>query len=301
MTAATQDVLDRSDADLRSRAKSQTTVRKELLVQLVRKDLKVKYQNSTLGFAWSLANPLFLMVVYYFVFSVVLGSGIKYFPIYLMSGMLLFNFFQTGVLGGAGSVLGNAGLVKKVRFPLAVLPFSAVGFALVHYVLQLSVLVVVMAAIGYDFIGWNLLLAIPTLMVCVLFTTALAMLFGALNVRYRDTYHLLELVMIAWFWLTPSIYGNGLVGALLKERGISPRVYYLDPMAAIVASMQRALYNRSDLIGTSKKGTEEFTLITMHYAFYLEMLGIAAVVSVVMMYVGRRVFRNMSADFAEEL
>ena len=110
---------------------------------LVRKDLKVKYQGSVLGFLWSLANPLLLLVVYTFVFQVVLKTGIPQFGFYLMSGLLIWNAFAGAVGTATGAVVGNAGLVKKVRFPLSVLPLSAVGFALVHFVLQLVVLLVV--------------------------------------------------------------------------------------------------------------------------------------------------------------
>jgi ABC-2 type transport system permease protein len=119
------------------RTRAQTRVRYELLRNLVRKDLKVKYKGSTLGFAWSLANPLLLLAVYYVVFQVILPGRIPSFAIYLMSGLLVWNAFSSAVTGAATSVVGNANLVKKVRFPLPVLPLSAVGFAAVHFVLQM--------------------------------------------------------------------------------------------------------------------------------------------------------------------
>ena len=97
----------------------QGRLRWELLSGLVRKDLKVKYQGSTLGFLWSLANPLLLLAVYSFVFQVVFKSGIPSFGIYLMSGLLIWNAFQSSVMVAAGSVIGNAGLVRKVPLPAA--------------------------------------------------------------------------------------------------------------------------------------------------------------------------------------
>jgi ABC-2 type transport system permease protein len=296
-------LLDRGTGELQRRARTQTRVRRELLAQLVRKDLKVKYQNSVLGFTWSLMNPLFLLAVYYFVFQVVLKTGIKNFPVYLMSGLLIWNFFSSAVVGAASSVVGNAGLVKKVRFPLSVLPFSAVGFALVHYVLQMGVLLAGMLLFGYDFIGLNLLLAVPAIGVAILFATALGWLVSALNVRYRDTAHLLELVMIAWFWLTPSIYANGLVRKLLEGHGIDVRVYFLDPMAAVVASMQRAIYATNTVTNgvPADDPRAQFALVTSGYGFYAEMLASATVVSVLLMLLARSVFRRMSSDFAEDL
>ncbi len=145
------------------RTNSRRRVRWELLAQLVRKDLKVKYQGSTLGFLWSLANPLLLFAVYSFVFQVVFKSGIPNFGVYLMSGLLIWTAFQGSVQGAAGSVTGNAGLVRKVPFPLPVLPLSAVGFAGVHFVLQVAVLIIVMVAIGFPFVGLSLFLLIPAI------------------------------------------------------------------------------------------------------------------------------------------
>ncbi|MGB8652224.1 MAG: hypothetical protein WCD35_16365, partial [Mycobacteriales bacterium] len=110
--------------DARHRADAQRRVRWELLAELVRKDLKVKYQGSALGFAWSLANPLLLMAIYYFVFAVVLRNGIPGFAVFIVAGLLPWTAFSGAVTAGASSVVGNSGLVKKVRFPLQVLPLS---------------------------------------------------------------------------------------------------------------------------------------------------------------------------------
>src|SRR5215217_7467714 len=119
-------VQTQSAAD--ARAAAQTRVRFELLAELVRKDLKVKYKNSALGFIWSLASPLLYLAVFTLVFEV-----------FLMSGLLVWNFFNLSTLSATGAVVGNANLVRKVRFPRIVLPLSSVGFAGVHLVLQLLV------------------------------------------------------------------------------------------------------------------------------------------------------------------
>ena len=103
---------------------------RELLVGMVRKELKVKYKNSVLGFAWSLLNPLLYLVVFYIAFQVVLKAGIEAFPIYLLSGLLVWNLFSVGVGGATGSVVANAGLVNKVAFPARSCRIAAVGSAL---------------------------------------------------------------------------------------------------------------------------------------------------------------------------
>jgi ABC-2 type transport system permease protein len=279
------------------RGSVQGRLRWELLSGLVRKDLKVKYQGSTLGFLWSLANPLLLLAVYSFVFQVVFkGNGtIPWFGIYLMSGLLIWNAFQSSVMFGSGSVVGSAGLVKKVRFPLLVLPLSSVGFAGVHFVLQMAVLVVVMLLLGFSLFGVQLLLLIPATIVALLFTTALAILVSALNVRYRDTQHLVEVSMLAWFWLTPIVYGAGLIKEHLHSWYW---LYFLDPMATVVATYQRALYAKPYY---EVNGVQKLVLADPGYSFYLTFLAICGAMSLVLLAFALRVFRRFQADFAEEL
>jgi ABC-2 type transport system permease protein len=280
---------------LERRNRAQTRLRWELLRNLVRKDLKVKYKGSTLGFAWSLANPLLLMAVYYVVFQLILRNGIPNFAIYLMSGLLVWNAFSGAVMGASGSVVGNANLVKKVRFPLPVLPLSAVGFALVHFALQLLVLVVVVVATGHSIIGWQLLLAIPALAVALLFTVALSLLVSALNVRYRDTQHLLEVALLAWFWLNPVVYSISLVRQQLQ--GLT-WIYWLNPMADVIVTMQRAIY-KTPYVDTPNG--RMLVLADPGYVWYLEHLCISLAMGAVLFVIGLRSFRKRSADFAEEL
>jgi ABC-2 type transport system permease protein len=278
----------------RDRSRAQGRVRWELLVGLVRKDLKVKYQGSVLGFLWSLANPLLLLVVYTFVFQVVLKSGIPQFGFYLLSGLLVWNMFAGAVGTSTAAVVGNSGLVKKVRFPLSVLPLSQVGFAVVHFVLQLFVLLVVMAVTGNtEFAGPQLLLAVPAIAVALLFTVAVSFLVAGLNVRYRDTQHVVEVVLMAGFWINPIVYSVSLVKT---ELGDLYWAYFLNPMAGVVVAMQRALYAQNPTLPNGST-----VLAADGYAFYLEKLGIGALVSAAVLALGLWVYHRLSADFAEEL
>ena len=278
----------------RDRSRAQGRVRWELLVGLVRKDLKVKYQGSVLGFLWSLANPLLLLVVYTFVFQVVLKSGIPQFGFYLLSGLLVWNMFAGAVGTSTAAVVGNSGLVKKVRFPLSVLPLSQVGFALVHFALQLFVLLVVMAVTGNtEFAGPQLLLAVPAIAVALLFTVAVSFLVAGLNVRYRDTQHVVEVVLMAGFWINPIVYSVSLVKT---ELGDLYWAYFLNPMAGVVVAMQRALYAQNPTLPNGST-----VLAADGYAFYLEKLGIGALVSAAVLALGLWVYHRLSADFAEEL
>ena len=134
--------------------------RRELLVGMVRNELKIKYKNSVLGFAWSLLNPLLYLVVFYIAFTIILGSGIPAFPIWLLSGLLVWNLFSTGLGAATGSVVANSGLVKKVSFPREILPLAAVGSMLVHFFLQSMVLFSVFAIVRWD-VAWTYVLLLP--------------------------------------------------------------------------------------------------------------------------------------------
>ncbi len=136
-----------------------------LIGQLVRKDLKVKYQGSSLGFFWSLANPLLQLIIYSVVFAVFMRSSVPAFGFFLMSGLLVWNFFSMSVTGSSISILANAGLVKKVPFPHASLPLAAIGFAAIQVLLQLGVFILVLVVAGRAPLRPELLLLVPATIV----------------------------------------------------------------------------------------------------------------------------------------
>src|SRR6266511_4917226 len=189
-----------------SRAAAQTRDRFEHLAELVRKDLKIKYKKSALGFFWSLANPLLYLAGFTLVFNVFLTGGVDDFAVLFMAGFLVWNFFNLATLSATGAVVGNANLVRKVRFPRIVLPLASVGFAGVHFVLQMLVFFVFLIPFYPDAFGVQLWLLLPALAVAATFTVAMSLLASSLNVRYRDVEHLLEIALLAWFWLTPIVY-----------------------------------------------------------------------------------------------
>ena len=289
----------RSAAD--ARAAAQSRVRLELLTELIRKDLKVKYKNSALGFVWSLANPLLYLAVFSLVFGFFLKSNVPWFAVLFMSGFLVWSFFNSATLHATGAVVGNANLVKKVRFPRLVLPLASVGFAGVHFVLQLLVFFVFLIPFYPDAFGVQLWLLVPTLAVAVAFTVAMSLLASALNVRYRDVQHLLEIVMLAWFWVTPIVYPVTVVRDRLAEKGLlwMFKFYMANPMTAVVVAAQRAIYVHP--VVTGNDGDLEQVLPAGGYGFYLQWLGVAAAISAVLLAVGLWTFRRLQADFAEEL
>jgi ABC-2 type transport system permease protein len=272
---------------------------RELLVGLVRKELKVKYKNSTLGFLWSLVNPLLYLVVYTIAFQVILKAGIPEFPIFLLSGLLVWNLFATGLGAGTTSIVVNAGLVKKVWFPREILVLASIGAALVHFFLQAAVLLVFMAVVQHA-VAWSYFpLMIFSLIVLLVLTAAFALLLSSINVYLRDTQHFLDLALLAWFWMTPIIYPFMLVGQRAKWQVV---LYMCNPITAIVLVFQRALYAQIDVVGSSSRyGATVTTLPTWDMAGYAAYVGIVAVAAVVLTFLGLYVFGRLENDFAEEL
>lgn len=299
MSAPVSSASPQSRAALaKQRADAQGRLRWELLSQLIRKDLKVKYQGSTLGFVWSLANPLLLLGIYYLIFAVVLENGVPDYHVYLMSGLLAFTAFSQGVSGASGSVVSNSGLVKKVRFPLMVLPLSGVGFAMVQLALQLPVLLVIALISGVNFLSPAFLLLLPALALLVVFSTALGVLTAALNVRYRDTSHFVEIAMLVWFWLNPILYQAHLVKDKLDEHGLF-WAYFLNPMATVVSTFQRAIYQEPFYV--DKLGATQQLLVDPGYAMYFRNLAMGFAISALLLWLARRTFSRLQADFAEDL
>ncbi|HEX2374249.1 MAG TPA: ABC transporter permease [Actinomycetota bacterium] len=283
-----------------ARAAAQSRVRLELLTELVRKDLKVKYKNSALGFVWSMANPLLYLAVFTLVFTFFLPNGVPRFAVLFMAGFLVWSFFSSATLDATGSVVGNANLVRKVRFPRVVLPLASVGFAGVHFALQLLVFFAFLVPFYPDAFGPQLWLLVPALAVALTFTVAMSLLASALNVRYRDVQHLLEIVMLAWFWLTPIVYPVTVVRDRLASEGLLWlfKVYMANPMTAVVVAAQRAIYNHPVV---TVDGVARQVLPDGGYGFYVQWLGVAAAISTVLLVVGLWTFRRLQADFAEEL
>ena len=214
---------------------------RELLGNLVRKELKVKYKNSVLGFMWTLLNPMLYLVVFSVVFQEVLRVTVPYYAIFFLSGLLAWNFFSTAVSAGTGSIVGNAQLVQKVWFPREILPLASIGAAMVHFFLQLIVLAGAMAlfqrAPNVAYVPTLLLAMVILLVLCA----ALAIALSAVNVYLRDTQHLLELVLLAWFWLSAIVYPYITVSDRLGPQ--REWLASLNPMIPIITTFQKTLYN----------------------------------------------------------
>jgi ABC-2 type transport system permease protein len=267
---------------------------REILLNLVRKELKVKYTASVLGAIWSLLNPVVFLAVFSFV-VIVTGNALPHYPVYLLSGLLAWNLFSNSLLQGARSVVDNANLVKKVYFPREILPLASIGVTLVDFVLQSVVLLLFMIVTGYGFhlqVLWMYPLAIATLLV---FTLAVTLWVAGLNVRYRDVQHLLNLGLLVWFWMTPIVYQGFLVQHYLTGKSNALwNLFLLNPLATIVFGFQRALYGV-----VRPNGQEVLPQVTLHWMGGMLLLVLAA--SLVLLSYTWRLFFRLSGDFAEEL
>ena len=285
-------------ANLRQRLRELWRYR-ELFVGLVRKELKVKYKESILGFLWSMLNPALYLVVFYIVFQVILGSGIPQFPIFLLSGLLVWNLFSSALPAATGSVVGNSAIVKKVSFPREILALATVGASLVHFFLQSIVLLLALAVCSHSPDYTMLPMVIPALIALLLLTSALGILLAAINVYFRDMQHLLELALLAWFWATPIVYQYRLVADKAKSHELMYHIYRLNPITPIVLTFQRAIYNRLSPIG--KNGQPVKILPPAGVSWYLWQLIAVIVGSLILGAIALVIFGRVEGNFAEEL
>lgn len=262
---------------------------RELLGNLTRKELKVKYKNSVLGFLWSLLNPLLYLIVFSLVFQEILRAEVPLFGVFLLSGLVAWNLFLGGLTGATGSIVGNAPLVQKVWFPREILALASIGAALVHFFLQLLVLFGALLVFQHA-PAWNYLPALVlALVVLLILTTALGVALSAINVYLRDTQHLLELVLLAWFWLTAIVYPIRLVTDRL---GDWDWVALLNPMIPIVLTFQRVIYNPS---------VEDAILPEEPLTWYLRNLGAVGLVALLALWGALVIFGRLEDDLGEEI
>lgn len=259
---------------------------RELIYNLVVRELKARYKNSILGFVWSLLNPLGMMVVFTIIFGVLLpNTQIDKYPIFLLCGLLPWNYFSASVMGSLNSIVDNANLVKKVYFPREVLPVSSVIAQLVNFLLAFIVLFAALLVFRANFSPWLVPLLPVVLLIQTCFTLGIAFFLSTLNVFYRDTAIVMDVVMLAWFFLTPVFYSVELIPQTTAVLGMEldvRRLYYiLNPMASII-NMYR------DLLYWGYRTDPDFFLRT-------------AVTAVAMLIFGYWFFTRYSSRFGEEV
>jgi lipopolysaccharide transport system permease protein len=248
---------------------------RELVRNFVVRDLKARYKNSILGFLWSLANPLLMMTVYLIVFTKLFPVERENYPLFLLSGQLAWQWCTTSVVGGVFSITGNPHLIKKVYFPRELLPLSIVLSNGVNFLLTLIPLVAIAVASGRP-PNW-LVVYLPLVMaIQLIFLTGLALFFGCLNVYFRDTEPIIEVLILAWMFLTPIFYS--------LEDFNSPNtrlLYIVNPMASIISSYRLIFYYQAppDALFVVRMAAQALLVFAVGYWF----------------------FRRHAADFGEEV
>jgi ABC-type polysaccharide/polyol phosphate export permease len=215
---------------------------RELLGNLFRRDLQAKYRGSALGVLWTVANPIMLMGVYLLVFGVVWNSpfanGDNY-ALFLLSGLVLWTFFAAAVQSATRSMLDNANLIRKTRFPRQLVPLSVVFAHVVSFAAML-VLILVLNFIALPRVRWTEWLAIPLCALFVGLVSGFGLLVASLNVLFRDVEFIVAALLVPWFFLTPILYGLDTVSS--SHRDVGDLIHWLNPLSPAVEAVRAPLF-----------------------------------------------------------
>lgn len=248
---------------------------REMISSLVRRDLRGRYKGSVLGFFWTFLNPLLQLVVYTFVFSTIMRAGIEDYYLFLFVALVPWTYFSTSVSGGSGCITSQQNLVNKIYFPREVLPISHVLSQLINMLLSFLVVIFVLLVSGKGVslgIWWYLPLIV---LQETLLAFGLTMLVSAVTVYFRDMQFLLNVIMMAWQFLTPVMYTVDMVPERLRV------IFYLNPMTPIIVAYRDVFYY--------KQAPELQTFL------------LGTVMGVVMLVIGWVAFGKLKRRFAEVL
>ena len=267
---------------------------RELIAFLIRKELKVRYKNSVLGFVWSFLNPALILGVYYVVFKYFLNNHIAYFAIYLFAGLLPWNLFNNSLLSSAGVLVAHAGIVKKVSFPREILALAQVGTAICYFFFQSCIMVVFLLGFGVQ-PDWKYAPVVVLALVCdIVLSAALSVFLSAVNVYLRDVQHLIEVALVALFFSPPIVYPFSTVAGRLARHGFL-WVYLGNPLVDIVLAFQRFIYGNAGHLDNPNP------LASYSQEWFAVVLAIVLAVSLLLFLLAMLVFGRVEGNFAEEL
>lgn len=254
-----------------------------LLRELVITDFKLRYQSSALGYVWSLLRPLALFIILYFVFVRFLkvGDGIEHYPVYLLVGIVLWNYFGEVTNNGVGAIVGRGDLLRKLNFPKYVIVLAGSFSALINLFLN-SLVVVFFMVINQVEIGISVLWVPLLIIELFIFAMSLAFLLGALFVKLRDVNYIWEVIMQGAFYATPIIYPIAIIPELAQK------ILILNPVAQIIQDMRHSIITH-----------QSATIGTIYHNEWMRLIPILIVVIVAV--VSTSYFRKQSKHFAEEV
>lgn len=249
---------------------------RELLGQLINRDLAQRYKQSVLGYFWVILNPLAQMLVMSFVFSRIFGVaslGVPY-PLFLFVALLPWTLFSQALTAATNSLISSSGLLAKIYFPREILVLSSILAKVVDFAFS-SLILVAMMIFYQQPITWNILWFIPIFAIQFIFTYGLSLLFAAANLFYRDMQYLLNLIILVWMYLTPIMYNQEIFPENLRW------VFKINPMAVIVNAYREVILNGR---------VPNFSS-----------LAIAAVLAIVVCWFGFRTFKKFEGQFADSV
>lgn len=248
---------------------------REMILSLVKRDLKSRYKGSILGFFWMFLNPLLQLMVYTIVFSTIMRMNIEKFYLFMFVALVPWLFFSTCLSAGTTVVFSQQDMVKKIYFPREVLPIAFTLSQFVNMLLSFLVIFIVVIFSGIDISLINFLYLPVVMLIEFILALGITFLVSALTVYFRDLEHILGIVSMAWMYLTPVIYPVDMV----PDQFI--KLFYLNPMTTVVIAYRDILY-----YGQAPRIS---TLLN------------AAIWSVVVLVVGKVSFSRLQRHFAEEL
>lgn len=261
--------------------------RRKLIKQLAKRELKSRYKDSVLGYAWTLAKPLVNLLIYYLVIGRILGAerSVPDFAVYVFAGLTLWTFFSTMVNSATTSIVANAGIVKKVYLPREVFPLSAILASFVDFFSQLAILIIGAGLIAGIPLKYTFTYGLLSLAVCIVWALACGLFFSAVNVYLRDVQYIVEVLLMLGFWLTPSVYPYTMLASVAPSWAIN--IYMLNPTAIASMGFQKAFWAAGDQVTWPPDLTWR--------------LWIMLLVGLVLSFVAQRVFARLQGKFAQEL
>ncbi|RJQ18398.1 MAG: ABC transporter permease [Nitrospiraceae bacterium] len=196
---------------------------KELLRNLVSTDIKVRYKRSVLGFMWVMLNPLLIMLVLYIVFSTLFHVSV----VYILSGIILWNFFSQSTSTALNSFIGNSNLIKKVYLPKAIFPLSVILSAMVNFAFSLVPLFIILSITGLNISPYLILVPVVLVMIAI-FSFGISLIVSTLTVFFHDTKYIYEVFLLAWMYMTPIFYPESIIsGKFSIILHLNPVYYYV--------------------------------------------------------------------------
>lgn len=255
-----------------------------LLKELVVTDFKLRYKGSVLGYLWSLLRPLAIFIVLYVVFVMFLklGKNVPHFAIYLLLGIVIWNFFVEITLGSVAAIVSKGDLIRKINFPKYVIIIATAVSALINLAINFIIVIVFMLLFGAN-PSWMALVVIPLLIIeLFILGLAFAFLLSASFVRYRDVGYIWEVIIQAAFYATPILYPLAMIPVLAQKMSL------LNPMAQITQDARYYLVTPATV-----------TPATLYNHFAIQMIPI--ILTLVLFIIGSLYFRKNSKNFAEDV